>query len=175
MCFCLINFTGFVEDEANLSYPDNGHLTQILWRATRYVGCADAVRPYDGGRCHTQVCRYSKPGKCMSLAYEIIELSTFLYSHICSTFVQATVICHSTNQLVTGGSLQCYQMILSVATSAPLMVVTKRYLRYSIICIVSIQLTAYSQSQIDVIAQRLILNIISNMYPSFPVIALLVF
>ena len=86
VCVCS-NFTGFVEDEANLPYPDNGHLTQILWRATRYVGCADAVRPYDGGRCHTQVCRYSKPGKCMSLAYEIIELSTFLYLHICSTFV----------------------------------------------------------------------------------------
>ena len=58
----------FVEDESDLPYPDNGHLTQILWRATRYVGCADAVRPYDGGRCHTQVCRYSKPGKYMSLA-----------------------------------------------------------------------------------------------------------
>ena len=85
--FVCSNCTGFVEDEANLSYPDNGHLTQILWRATRYVGCADAVRPYDGGRCHTQVCRYSKPGKHMSLAYEIVKLSTFLSHILCSTFV----------------------------------------------------------------------------------------
>mmetsp|Transcript_24358 Transcript_24358/g.39939 ORF Transcript_24358/g.39939 Transcript_24358/m.39939 type:complete len:258 (+) Transcript_24358:545-1318(+) len=53
----------FVEDEADDRYPDNGHLTQVLWRATKYVGCADASRPYDGGRCHAQVCRYTRPGE----------------------------------------------------------------------------------------------------------------
>jgi len=54
----------FVEGEEDAGYPGNGHLTQVLWRATKFVGCADAVKPYDGGQCHAQVCRYSKPGNC---------------------------------------------------------------------------------------------------------------
>mmetsp|Transcript_39014 Transcript_39014/g.68570 ORF Transcript_39014/g.68570 Transcript_39014/m.68570 type:complete len:323 (+) Transcript_39014:329-1297(+) len=60
----------FVEDEADDRYPDNGHLTQVLWRATKYVGCADASRPYDGGRCHAQVCRYTRPGNCDMSKYK---------------------------------------------------------------------------------------------------------
>lgn len=57
--------TRFVEDEADDEYPENGHFTQVLWRATTYVGCADASRARrEGGTCHTQVCRYSKPGNC---------------------------------------------------------------------------------------------------------------
>ena len=37
---------------------------QVLWRATAYVGCADASQPRrGGGMCHTQVCRYAKPGE----------------------------------------------------------------------------------------------------------------
>jgi len=60
----------FVENEADDDYPDNGHLTQVLWRATKWVGCADASRPYDGGRCHTQVCRYARPGNCNMSKYE---------------------------------------------------------------------------------------------------------
>ncbi|KAL7530881.1 hypothetical protein ACHAXR_003725, partial [Thalassiosira sp. AJA248-18] len=52
----------YVEGEADDDYPANGHLTQVLWRATEYIGCADAVHSYDGdGKCHAQVCRYSKP------------------------------------------------------------------------------------------------------------------
>ena len=37
-----------------------GHFTQVVWRATHYVGCGVA-----SGRCgHVQVCRYIKPGNC---------------------------------------------------------------------------------------------------------------
>ena len=37
-----------------------GHFTQVVWRATHYVGCGVA-----SGRCgHIQVCRYIKPGNC---------------------------------------------------------------------------------------------------------------
>eukprot|EP00584_Thalassiosira_punctigera_P019946 CAMPEP_0172571812 /NCGR_PEP_ID=MMETSP1067-20121228/132666_1 /TAXON_ID=265564 ORGANISM="Thalassiosira punctigera, Strain Tpunct2005C2" /NCGR_SAMPLE_ID=MMETSP1067 /ASSEMBLY_ACC=CAM_ASM_000444 /LENGTH=387 /DNA_ID=CAMNT_0013364225 /DNA_START=182 /DNA_END=1345 /DNA_ORIENTATION=- len=56
--------TRFVENEADDEYPANGHLTQVLWRATKYVGCGDASWPYNGGTCHAQVCRYSRPGNC---------------------------------------------------------------------------------------------------------------
>jgi len=63
--------TRFVEDEANVRYPENGHFTQVLWRATAYVGCADASQPRrGGGMCHTQVCRYAKPGNCNMSKYK---------------------------------------------------------------------------------------------------------
>ncbi|KAL7529567.1 hypothetical protein ACHAXR_006401, partial [Thalassiosira sp. AJA248-18] len=57
--------TRFVENEVDDEYPKNGHLTQVLWRPTKYVGCAEASKPMDGGRmCHVQVCRYGRPGNC---------------------------------------------------------------------------------------------------------------
>ena len=55
----------FVEREANWDWPKNSHLTQVLWRPTKYVGCAESFRDMGNGRkCHTQVCRYAKPGNC---------------------------------------------------------------------------------------------------------------
>jgi len=55
----------WVEDEAALNYPANGHLTQVLWRATKYVGCADAR----SGNTHVQACRYARPGNCNMAKY----------------------------------------------------------------------------------------------------------
>ncbi len=52
--------TRWVEEEMNKSYPSNGHMTQVLWRATEYVGCGEARR----GNKFYQVCHYSKPGNC---------------------------------------------------------------------------------------------------------------
>mmetsp|Transcript_4531 Transcript_4531/g.12637 ORF Transcript_4531/g.12637 Transcript_4531/m.12637 type:complete len:491 (+) Transcript_4531:140-1612(+) len=37
-----------------------GHYTQVLWRATKYLGCGVA----SAGCGHIQVCRYLKPGNC---------------------------------------------------------------------------------------------------------------
>jgi uncharacterized protein YkwD len=55
----------WVEEEIGLSPPHNLHLLQVLWRPTKFVGCADAMREYDNGRvCHVQVCRYAKAGNC---------------------------------------------------------------------------------------------------------------
>lgn len=55
----------WVEEEENLLPPNNLHLTQVLWRATTYIGCADSKRVYDNGiTCHIQVCRYVKMGNC---------------------------------------------------------------------------------------------------------------
>lgn len=52
----------WVDYEANLPNPQNLHLTQALWRASKYVGCADALREdEDGAVCRIQVCRYVVP------------------------------------------------------------------------------------------------------------------
>jgi len=44
----------------DVGYPENGHMTQALWRATEYVGCGEAKK----GNRYYQVCQYSKPGNC---------------------------------------------------------------------------------------------------------------
>jgi hypothetical protein len=63
----------FVEREEGLPWARNGHLTNALWRATKYVGCAEAEKSYDvinargyavPNTCRVQVCRYAKPGNC---------------------------------------------------------------------------------------------------------------
>jgi hypothetical protein len=83
--------TRFVEWELDVPFPENYHMTQVrcadvrlvvfsstathiksiftqvLWRATKYVGCADSVRAIEGvvgGYCHFQVCRYAVTGNC---------------------------------------------------------------------------------------------------------------
>ena len=49
-------FLGWVEDEVDDNWPGNGHLTQVLWRASKYVGCGEASKPRNGGgMCHAQV------------------------------------------------------------------------------------------------------------------------
>ena len=52
----------WVEDEILFLGVDHrgGHATQVLWRATNYVGCGHAE-----GECgKVQVCRYVRPGNC---------------------------------------------------------------------------------------------------------------
>ena len=50
----------WVEFEVGLPYPSNGHLTQALWRASMYLGCGEAEKPYRNGFCRVQVCRYGR-------------------------------------------------------------------------------------------------------------------
>lgn len=57
--------TRWVENEMNDPYPDCGHMTQALWRATEYVGCGEASK----GNTYYQVCQYSKPGNCQVNRY----------------------------------------------------------------------------------------------------------
>lgn len=47
-------------------YPDNQTMTQVMWRATRYVGCSDKfIKKADGpGYCYASICRYSRAGNC---------------------------------------------------------------------------------------------------------------
>jgi len=64
--------TRFVEMEVDDPWPANGHLTQALWRASNYVGCAEAhtfMKQYGKAECHTQVCRYARTGNCNMRPY----------------------------------------------------------------------------------------------------------
>ena len=46
----------YVEREEKWSPPANNHLTQVLWRSTKYVGCAEASKSMGGNiMCHTSV------------------------------------------------------------------------------------------------------------------------
>lgn len=55
----------WVEKELNWDYPDNAHYTQVVWRATSYVGCGESLRKMsNGASCRVQVCRYTPPGNC---------------------------------------------------------------------------------------------------------------
>lgn len=56
----------WVEDELTVGYPGNAHLTQALWRPSKYLGCGEAAKPYNSGRgmCRVQVCRYARAGNC---------------------------------------------------------------------------------------------------------------
>ena len=45
----------------------NSSFTQVLWRASKYVGCGESVRAIEGvegGYCRFQVCRYATAGNC---------------------------------------------------------------------------------------------------------------
>ncbi|KAL3808881.1 hypothetical protein ACHAXA_010936 [Cyclostephanos tholiformis] len=55
----------WVENELSLPYPSNAHYTQVVWRATQYVGCGEALKSYSNNhKCRVQVCRYVKAGNC---------------------------------------------------------------------------------------------------------------
>lgn len=50
----------WVDFEIGRRYPANAHLTQALWRASKYLGCGEAEKPYRTGMCRVQVCRYAR-------------------------------------------------------------------------------------------------------------------
>ncbi|KAL7542082.1 hypothetical protein ACHAXR_011501 [Thalassiosira sp. AJA248-18] len=69
----------WVEDEADDPYPANGHLTAVLWRASKYVGCGEASKPRKGGgMCHAQVCRYTRPGNCNMNGYKTNQMDWWI-------------------------------------------------------------------------------------------------
>eukprot|EP00970_Alexandrium_tamarense_P001877 scaffold244_cov200-Alexandrium_tamarense.AAC.2 len=52
----------FIDREVDVKFPHNFHLTQALWRASRYLGCGEASKDWNGGTCRIQVgnCAISK-------------------------------------------------------------------------------------------------------------------
>lgn len=61
----------FVDNEEFWGWNGNAHLTQAMWYATRYMGCAESVKDMDGNgkMCRFQVCRFAKAGNCMMDAH----------------------------------------------------------------------------------------------------------
>lgn len=71
--------TRWVDKEAAFGWHDNAHLTQALWRSTKYIGCHDAATDWSNGKgakgvCHIQVCRYARTGMCFSIHIRVYRL-----------------------------------------------------------------------------------------------------
>jgi len=48
-----------------LGYPNNREMSQVLWKATEYVGCADAGSADNASKtCTASVCFYARAGNC---------------------------------------------------------------------------------------------------------------
>ena len=76
---------GSFEDKINSGYPANGSITQVLWRASKYVGCADAKGTDSKGKgCVVSVCRYAKPGNCNMSAYNDWKTPVFMDDSACT-------------------------------------------------------------------------------------------
>ena len=52
------------EGEQAKPFGQNGHFSAVGWRATKYFGCANGKKDFNGGECFMEVCRYVKPGNC---------------------------------------------------------------------------------------------------------------
>ena len=77
----------WVDQEKTWGYPRNAHLTQALWRASRYLGCGDAVKHYDDGSiCRTQVCRYVRAGNCAMNSHNAREGDNWLVPMLMGEF-----------------------------------------------------------------------------------------
>ena len=73
----------YVEREENWSPPANNHLTQVLWRSTKYVGCAEASKSMGGNKmCNTSVVSYLHPPlDLLSHSQHVLLLLIFFVSH----------------------------------------------------------------------------------------------
>lgn len=57
--------TRWVDNKIDATYPINQSMTQVLWRATRYLGCSNKKIERDNGSiCYVSVCRYARAGNC---------------------------------------------------------------------------------------------------------------
>ena len=70
----ITTFGGYNEEYVSPDYVFEGWdieenpltFRQIMWRATRYVGCAFNITQMstDGQYCRVAVCKYARPGNC---------------------------------------------------------------------------------------------------------------
>ena len=59
----------WVDSKVDDGYPDNQSLTQVMWRGTRYLGCADGSAQLGSKVCYVSVCRYARAGNCSVKSY----------------------------------------------------------------------------------------------------------
>eukprot|EP00584_Thalassiosira_punctigera_P017270 CAMPEP_0172573998 /NCGR_PEP_ID=MMETSP1067-20121228/136480_1 /TAXON_ID=265564 ORGANISM="Thalassiosira punctigera, Strain Tpunct2005C2" /NCGR_SAMPLE_ID=MMETSP1067 /ASSEMBLY_ACC=CAM_ASM_000444 /LENGTH=288 /DNA_ID=CAMNT_0013366621 /DNA_START=68 /DNA_END=934 /DNA_ORIENTATION=- len=53
------------DNKMYLGYPNNKEMSQVLWKATEYVGCADAGSANNAAKtCTASVCFYARAGNC---------------------------------------------------------------------------------------------------------------
>lgn len=72
------------ERKANQDYPENQSATQVYWRGTRYVGCADkTVTRENGTLCYVSVCRYLRPGNCSMQKFSDWKIPTLADRSAC--------------------------------------------------------------------------------------------
>lgn len=74
----------WVDKETNTK--EKAHLTQALWRSSKFVGCGTASKAHNDGNCHVQVCRYARPGNCNMGAYNDWQTPTFEDDSPCTPF-----------------------------------------------------------------------------------------
>ena len=73
------------ENKLKLGYPKNSVMTQVLWSATKYVGCADASSKLNSEKkCTASVCFYAKAGNCAFGRFENWT-EAVLYGPACGT------------------------------------------------------------------------------------------
>jgi hypothetical protein len=69
--------TRWVDNEVGLAPPNNDHLTQVMWHASKYVGCYTAYKTKaDGSTWSTQYCQYAAAGNCQIGAYSTWQNAT---------------------------------------------------------------------------------------------------
>ena len=70
--------------DLNKDYPDNQTMTQVMWRASRYVGCSNkSVKYADGSYCYVSICRYLRAGNCSMKSYDSWKTPTLMDSTGC--------------------------------------------------------------------------------------------
>lgn len=60
----------WVDQKKGKRYPENISLTQVYWRASKYVGCASGSLAYPNNQyCERHVCMYATAGNCAMESY----------------------------------------------------------------------------------------------------------
>lgn len=66
----------WADNKMTFGYPKNQSLTQVHWRASRYVGCHDTVVKLNNENnnreilCYVSICRYARAGNCAMGAFQ---------------------------------------------------------------------------------------------------------
>mmetsp|Transcript_3693 Transcript_3693/g.6782 ORF Transcript_3693/g.6782 Transcript_3693/m.6782 type:complete len:565 (-) Transcript_3693:415-2109(-) len=72
------------DTKADKDWPANQSFTQVMWRATRYLGCADkSAQLSNGAYCYISICRYARAGNCNMGGYADKSIPVLLNRTAC--------------------------------------------------------------------------------------------